>query len=181
MSPVHRVSFAISMDISALSGTSSNVEIVPVAETVIQPAHSQLSRPSMSVNVPRAEAISQQKHLTPEESIASTQAQHKSEQASSYRNDGEEEDTAQAVDAPPSSEASETVGTEQSAGEEKEPETSRTEGQGGVETQQDMPAHLSPSKEGRPPAASDGRAADGASSDTIQAHWAPAAGATGNS
>jgi len=161
------------MDISALSGTSSNVEIVPVAETVIQPAHSQLSRPSISVNIPRAEAILQQKQLTPEESIASTQAQHKSDQASSYRNDDEEEGTAQAVDASPSSEASETVGTEQSAGEEKEPETSRTEGQGGVETeQQDMPAHLSPSKEGRPSAAGDGRAADGASSDTIQAHWA---------
>ena len=160
------------MDISALSGTSSNVEIVPVAETFIQPAHYQLSGPSFSVNIPRAEAIPQQKHLTSEEGIARTQAQHKSDQASSYRTDVEEEDTAKAADASPCSEASETVGTEQSAGEETEPETIHTEGQGGVETeQQDMPAHPSPSKEDRPAAASDGRAAHGAL-DTIQAHWA---------
>ena len=56
-SPVHRVSFAISMDISALSGTSSNVEIVPVTET-LQPAHAQLRRSSSSI--PRPEAASRQ-------------------------------------------------------------------------------------------------------------------------
>ena len=32
-SPVHRVSFAISMDISTLSGISSNVEITPISDT----------------------------------------------------------------------------------------------------------------------------------------------------
>ena len=48
-SPVHRVSFAISMDISALSGTSSNVEIVPMAETLIQPRmHSSAARAALS-------------------------------------------------------------------------------------------------------------------------------------
>ena len=48
-SPVHRVSFAISMDISALSGTSSNVEIMPMAETLIHPAHAQLRRSSSCI------------------------------------------------------------------------------------------------------------------------------------
>ena len=57
-SPVHRVSFAISMDISALSGTSSNVEIVPMTETLIHPAHAQLC-PSRS-SIPRPEAASWQ-------------------------------------------------------------------------------------------------------------------------
>ena len=51
---MHRVSFAISMDISALSGTSSNVEIVPMAETLIHPAHAQQRRSSSCIT--RADA-----------------------------------------------------------------------------------------------------------------------------
>lgn len=47
--PVHRVSFAISMDISALSGTSSHVEIMPVTENIVLPAHAQLCRSSSSI------------------------------------------------------------------------------------------------------------------------------------
>ena len=38
-SPVHRVSFAISMDISTLSGISSNVEITPIPDTLPTDAH----------------------------------------------------------------------------------------------------------------------------------------------
>ena len=40
-SPVHRVSFAISMDISTLSGISSNVEITPIPDTLPAAAHAQ--------------------------------------------------------------------------------------------------------------------------------------------
>ena len=40
-SPVHRVSFAISMDISTLSGISSNVEISPIPDTLPLAAHAQ--------------------------------------------------------------------------------------------------------------------------------------------
>ena len=40
-SPVHRVSFAISMDISTLSGISSNVEITPIPDTLPAAAHAE--------------------------------------------------------------------------------------------------------------------------------------------
>lgn len=48
-SPVHRVSFSISMDISALSGAGSNVEIVPISEALLQPAHAQLAPSGVKV------------------------------------------------------------------------------------------------------------------------------------
>lgn len=44
VSPIHRLSFAISMDISTLSGASSNVEITPVGEGLMQPTLAQLPR-----------------------------------------------------------------------------------------------------------------------------------------
>ena len=69
VSPIHRLSFAISVDISALSGASSNVEITPMGETLTQPTLAQLLRSNIIAT--KVEEIGQDEVLR-EESDATT-------------------------------------------------------------------------------------------------------------
>jgi hypothetical protein len=69
LSPIHRLSFAISVDISALSGASSNVEITPMGETLTQPTLAQLLR--SNVIATKVEEIGQDEVLR-EDSDATT-------------------------------------------------------------------------------------------------------------
>ena len=56
VSPIQRLSFAISMDISTLSGASSNVEITPMGEGLMQPTGSTLAQlPRSNITVTKAE------------------------------------------------------------------------------------------------------------------------------
>ena len=61
VSPIHRLSFAISMDISTLSGASSNVEITPMGEGLMQPTLAQL--PRSNIIAPIAEGNGQDEVL----------------------------------------------------------------------------------------------------------------------
>ena len=66
VSPIHRLSFAISMDISTLSGASSNVEITPMGEALTQTtlAHAQL--PRSNIIATKGEEIGQDEVLREE-------------------------------------------------------------------------------------------------------------------
>ena len=107
ISPVHRVSFAISMDISALSGTSSHVEVMPMRETRILPAHAQLWHSSSSI--PGQAAAS---GLCDRPGTTSAAAEQRAAMLRNTTGEGDEADAAGAVGVVPTEDVH-TVGTGQ--------------------------------------------------------------------